>query len=251
MFIGANEQQQVDLSIIIPAHNEELYIGRCLDSIRKAAESFDGRIEVIVVLNRCTDQTKRIAESYNCVTLTEDSKNLSRIRNEGVRAARGEIIVTIDADSWMADNMLAEVGRLLKTGQYIGGGVGKIQFERVSFGIIMSALVILLPLMLKYGNIAVGMFWCRKRDFEAIGGFNEEMLMTEDAEFAKRLKQWGKKQRLQFGIIKQATLFTSTRKFDKMGDWAIFKHPSIIKGYWTGGKNRHAADIAYYENQQR
>ncbi|MWC29380.1 glycosyltransferase [Paenibacillus sp. MMS18-CY102] len=251
MFIGADKQDRVDLSVIIPAHNEEKYIKRCLNSIAAAAESYKGNIEVIVVLNRCTDQTKQIAESYHCVTITEDSKNLSLIRNVGVRAARGNIIVTIDADSWMAENMLAEVGRLLSAGKTIGGGVGSIKFERVSLGIVASALIILLPLMLKYGNIAVGMFWCYKKDFEAIHGFDERMLMTEDADFAKRLKQWGKKQGKAFGIIRTATLFTSTRKFDKMGDWAIFKNPSIIKGYWTGGRNREAADLAYYENQQR
>ncbi|BBI31315.1 glycosyltransferase [Cohnella abietis] len=251
MFIGVNEQAHVDLTVIIPAHNEEKYIQRCLDSIQKAAASFQGTVEVIVVLNRCTDKTQQIAESYHCVTITEDSKNLSIIRNTGVRAARGEIIVTIDADSWMGDNMLLEIDRLLKTGTYIGGGAGNMKFERVSLGIIASALVILLPLMLKYGNIAVGMFWCYKKDFEAIHGFDESMLMTEDADFAKRLKQWGKKQGKMFGAIKKAALFTSTRKFDTLGDWAIFRNPKIIVGYWTGGKNRKAADLAYYEDQKR
>ncbi|WP_442602018.1 glycosyltransferase [Paenibacillus sp. KN14-4R] len=251
MFIGVKDQERVDLTVIIPAHNEEKYIQRCLDSIQKAAASYQGGIEVVVVLNRCTDRTRQIAELYNCIIITEDSKNLSKIRNVGVRAARGEMIVTIDADSWMAENMLVEVDTLLKTGKYIGGGVGAIQFERVSIGIIASAMVILLPLLLRYGNIAVGMFWCYKKDFDAIQGFNEKMLMTEDADFAKRLKQWGKKNGKLFGIIRKATLFTSTRKFDTLGDWAIFKNPKIIMGYWTGGKNQKAADLAYYEDQKR
>lgn len=76
--------------------------GRCLDSIERAAASYNGKLEATVVLNRCTDRTKQVAESYNCVTITEDSKNLSKIRNAGVRSARAEIAVTIDTDSWMA-----------------------------------------------------------------------------------------------------------------------------------------------------
>ncbi|MNS26749.1 hypothetical protein D3C72_586830 [compost metagenome] len=159
--------------------------------------------------------------------------------------------MSIDADSRMADNMLFEVERLLSDKSTIGGGVGAIQMERVSIGIICSVLVILLPLMLKYGNISVGMFWCRKADFIAIGGFNEEMLMTEDADFAKRLKQYGKKSGRRFGTIRKAKLFTSARKFDKQGDWVLFKNPDVILGYWTGGKSRRAADKAYYENQAR
>jgi hypothetical protein len=147
--------------------------------------------------------------------------------------------------------MLAEVDRLLKTGEFIGGAVGNIRYERLSVGIIVSAIVILLPLVIKYGIVSAGMFWCYKKDFEAVQGFNENMLMTEDVDFAKRLKQWGKKNGKKFGTIRKATLFTSSRKFDKFGDWVVFKSPEVIVGYWTGGKNRKTADFAYYENQPR
>ncbi|PWW08673.1 galactosyltransferase-like protein [Paenibacillus cellulosilyticus] len=253
MFIGAEANEKIKLSVIIPVHNEEKYIVGCLDSIQEASKAFTGTIEVVVVLNRCEDRTEEIARSYNCVIVREDTKNLSVIRNAGVRAARGEWIVSIDADSRMSENMLAEVERLLSDGQTIGGGVGAIRMDRVSAGIICSLLIILLPLMLKYGNISVGMFWCRREDFLAIGGFNEQMLMTEDADFAKRLKKHGQKKGQRFGTIRNAQLCTSTRKFDTHGDWGLFKNPGIILGYWTGGKgkSKKAADKAYYENQAR
>lgn len=62
-------EKDVKFSIIIPAHNEEKYIGKYLDSIVKASEAYKEQTEVIVVLNRCTDKTEEIAKSYHCITL--------------------------------------------------------------------------------------------------------------------------------------------------------------------------------------
>ncbi|WP_212982278.1 glycosyltransferase, partial [Bacillus paramobilis] len=126
---GNDLGKDIKFSIIIPAHNEEKYIGKCLDSISKAAEAYKDQTEVIVVLNRCTDKTEEIAKVYNCITLKNDDKNLSKIRNAGAMIATGEIIITIDADTQMTESFLSNVDKYLVSGKYIGGGVtGK--FER-------------------------------------------------------------------------------------------------------------------------
>ena len=65
-------EEDIKFSIIIPAHNEENYIEKCLDSIVKASELYKGQVEVIVVLNLCTDRTGEIAQSYK----KELTKNL-------------------------------------------------------------------------------------------------------------------------------------------------------------------------------
>lgn len=247
-FAGVNHEKDVKFSIIIPAHNEENYIGRCLESIVAASKAFKDQVEVIVVLNRCSDRTEEIAQSYHCVTLKDENKNLSKIRNAGAKIARGEIIVTIDADSWMSENMLNEIEDHLKTGKYIGGGV-KGKFERISLGIIISGLLLIVPLIFKYGFVSVGMFWCYKKDFEAIGGFNENMLMAEDAEFAMRLKKHGKSCGKKFATIKKAYMTTSCRKFDKHGDWTLVKRPQIILAYLKGA-NKKYADELYYEKDK-
>jgi len=119
-----NEENRDDIkiSVIIPAHNEEKYIGKCLESISKASTFLQGQVEMIVVLNRCTDRTEEIAKSFNCITLTNNDKNLSKIRNVGVDIARGEMIVTIDADTLMNEHVLLKAQENLTTGNYIGGG---------------------------------------------------------------------------------------------------------------------------------
>lgn len=249
VFVSEQEQSDVKFSVIVPAHNEEKYIGLCLESITEAAKSCQDQVEVIVVLNRCTDDTEQIARAYNCVVVENDSKNLSQIRNAGASKARGEILVTIDADSRMTANMLTEIERHLQTGTYIGGGVSG-KFERVSLGIILSTIMLVVPMIIKYGAISVGIFWCYKKDFDAIGGFNENMLMSEDADFALRLKKWGTKTGKKYGTIKKAHMITSCRKFDKAGDWILVRRPSIVRAYLNGTDRKHA-DEAYYENQDR
>ena len=247
-YLGFDAQKKIKFSVVIPAHNEEKYLGRCLDSIMAASASYKDQVEVIVVLNRCTDRTEEIAALYNCITVKEDSRNLSKIRNAGAKAARGEIIVTIDADSWMSDNMLTEIERLLMMEIYIGGGVAG-RFERVSLGIIVSALVLIIPLVIKYGwGISVGIFWCYKKDFQEINGFNENLLMAEDADFAMRLKKWGKECGKKYGTITKAKMMTSCRKFDMYGDWCLL-NPKIVLAYLKG-TNRQYADRLYYDEER-
>lgn len=241
-------KENIKFSVIIPAHNEEKYIGKCLDSIKKASKAYADQIEIIVVLNRCTDKTEEVAKSYNCITLKNGDKNLSKIRNAGAAIAKGEIIITIDADTQMTEDFLSNVDKYLSSGKYIGGGVNG-KFERVSLGIIVSAILIIFPLLFKYGAISVGIFWCYKKDFEAINGFNEKMFMSEDADFAMRLKKWGKKNNKKFGTIKNA-MITSCRRFDANGDWALLKNPKIILGYLKG-TDQNQADKTYYDNQER
>ena len=249
VFVGEQEEASVKFSVVIPAHNEEKYIGSCLDSIAAAAAAYPGQVEVIVVLNRCQDGTEQIARDYNCVIVQNDMKNLSQIRNAGASRARGEILVTIDADSRMTEKMLLEMERHLETGSYIGGGVSA-RFERVSLGIIVSTILLIIPMLFKYGAISVGIFWCYKKDFDAIGGFNDQILMSEDADFALRLKKWGKQNGKKYGTIKKAQMITSCRKFDQGGDWILVRRPQLIMAYLKG-TDRKYADEAYYEDQIR
>ena len=230
-------------SVLIPAHNEEAYIGPCLQSIQDAAEKITAEVEIIVALNRCSDQTAAISAGHQAVSVIENSKNLARIRNAAARAATGDIIVTIDADSRMSLNMLAEIAAHLSTGKYIGGGV-MIRPERWSVGIFMSVLTVL-PFILIH-RVSGGLFWCYRNDFEAIGGFNENLVSAEDLDFARRLRTRGRQDGRRFKTITRAHIITSCRKFDTFGDWYLFKNPSLVWNIMKGN-NQTAADLFYYD----
>src|SRR5437899_11686829 len=108
-------------SVVIPARNEERLIGRCLESIRVAAEPYPDNLEIIVVLNRCSDRTEEIAQGFGARTIREDAKNLAKIRNAGARLAVGDVLVTIDADSRMSPGSLVAINRALSSGTTIRG----------------------------------------------------------------------------------------------------------------------------------
>lgn len=230
------------ISVITPAHNEALLIANCLSSVSVAAKAVSVAVEHIVVLNRCTDQTEAIATQHGAQVISEESRNLSRIRNKGVQASRGDIIVTIDADSRMTANMLAEVLRRLGSGNYIGGGA-RIVPERLSLGILFS-LAVIVPFYLWYG-VSAGLLWCLKKDFEAIDGFDDSLACIEDIDFGKRLKRYGKGIGKCYGTIRNAHIVTSCRKFDQFGDWYFAKNPWVV--YRVFKNDRRQADLFYYD----
>ncbi|MFH1022249.1 MAG: glycosyltransferase [Planctomycetota bacterium] len=234
-------------SVIIPARNEEVLLGRCLESVTRAAAAFPGQVEVVVVINRCTDRTEAIARDRGARIVRDDSRVLSRIRNAGARAARGEILVTIDADSRMAGNTFAEIDRAMASGRYIGGGA-VVRPERRSLGIFLSEMVLWAGLLAT--GLSGGLFWCRRGDFEAVGGFDERLIVAEDLDFARRLKIHGRRGGRRFGTLWRSPVSTSCRKFDRFGDWVLFRmlvlHPRQL---WRAlrGTDRTFADRFFYD----
>jgi len=229
------------ISVITPAHNEENFIKECIYSVRNAAKKVSEIVEHVVVLNRCIDRTEEIATKLGTTVITENSQNLSRIRNKGVEASKGDIIVTLDADSQMSENMFIEILKKLYSGKYIGGGV-KIIPERISPGIFCSLLVVA-PFVLWHG-VSAGMFWCFRKNFEAIGGFDEKLPCVEDIDFGMRLKKYGKSLGKNYGTIRKAHIVTSCRKFDQFGDWYFIKNPMVV--YKIFNKDPKEADNFYY-----
>lgn len=233
------------LSVIVPAHNEERFIVPCLQSIRAAEQRLAAPVEVIVVLNRCTDRTAELASAHGATLVVEDAKNLARIRNAGIRASHGDIIVTLDADSRMSDNMLLEITRLLATGRYAGGGTS-IKLERWSLGIFMSGLTFVPRLML--ARCWAGLFWLPRATFEAVGGFNEALVSAEDVDLARRVRRWGVARGLRYGLILRAHIVTSCRKSDEFGDWYLVRNRKLVARILTG-RDQAAADHYYYDRR--
>ncbi len=238
------------ITVVIPAYNEEKYIGKCLRAVRNAAKYVTpNNVEIIVVANRCTDRTADIARRYGAKVIKNEKKCIAAVRNAGIKAAGGKIIVTIDADSQMTKYSLAEISSKLESRNYVGGGTNP-KFDRMSIGIAVSTLYVavnLIPVMIKNGGYLSGaMFWFYKTDFNAIGGFDETLVSLEDMDFAQRLKAHGKKSGRKYGTLKRSYVLTSTRKFDEFGDWYLIKNHKLTKRIFTG-KDRQAADKFYYD----
>lgn len=207
-------------SIIAPAHNEENYVKRCIDSLKEAIDFCGEEAEIIVVCNRCTDKTEQIAKENGAITLIKDERcSIAEVRNAGIAAAKGKVIVTIDCDNKMTVGTLSEIKALIESGKYIGGGA-PIRFERYSFPLWLND--ILCRAGFKLTGLYCGIFWAEKATFDKIGGFVNKKAM-EDVETAKVLKKYGKTQGKKYTHLRKNYLINSTRKYDDLGDWLYFK----------------------------
>jgi glycosyltransferase involved in cell wall biosynthesis len=220
----------VTVSVIIPAHNEERLLPRALSCVDVARERADTEVEVVVVANRCDDATIEIGREAGALIVESLARSIAAVRNAGVAASRGETVITIDADSQMHPNAVLAVSRELASGRVVGGGT-RFQPERSSTGIALTlAAVRLLSLVTRTAGV---MYWCARADFDAIGGFNEALALGEDVDFARRLRRHGRRSGRRFVTLRDAPVTISTRKFDRFGDWHMFKMlgeaPSIIR----------------------
>lgn len=232
-----------DISLIIPAHNEEDLLPRCLEAVEKARQQANISLETIIVLNRCTDRTEDIAKEFGAVIVREEACNLSIIRNAGAAVATAPILVTCDADSFLHPETFVQVQQKLSSEKFVGGGAVTLP-ERWSIGIFFSILSIL-PRLIWHG-VSFGLFWCRTEDFRAIGGFNENLVSVEDLDFAKRLQKHGKETGgRKFGTLLGTPLMTSCRKFDQFGDWYLFLNPAFVSRVFSG-TDKEAADRFWY-----
>ena len=211
--------EKIHVSVVIPAHNEQNYVGRCIDSIKQAAEHFGGNVEMIVVCNRCIDRTAEIAEKLGARVIFNEDRCIAKVRNTGINAARGKMVMTIDCDNRMTVGTIREAWRMLKSGRYIGGGA-PIRFERYSLALWLNDLMCRVAFGLT--GLYCGIFWAERSTFEAIGGFVDKRAF-EDAETAKKLRKFGKSHGKRYGVLRKNHLINSTRKYDEMGDWMYFK----------------------------
>lgn len=184
-------------------------------------------IEIIVVDNDSTDDTESIARSYGARIVREEERRIASARNRGAEAARGEIVGFLDADSTITTNMFNSIDAAMSSGDYIGGGT-MIRFERCSPGLFCTYCITVIPARWLFGVMG-GLLFTEKSTFEAMGGFDRTLYCAEDTKFAFELKAFGRKVAKRFKIITGDHVTTSTRAFDRLGDWYYFRNlPAII-----------------------
>ena len=245
--MNKDEPDSIRFSLIIPAYNEEAFLPHLLKTIEKARINYLGgakKIEVIIADNSSTDATAEIARLHGCRVVKVEKRAIAAARNGGARSALGEVLAFVDADSKIHEETFNAIDRSLQTGKVVAGSTG-IRMERMSPGIAVAYMLIV-PWLMCLGMDA-GVVFCRKEDFEKVGGYNEEMLVAEDVRFLWDLKRLGKLTGRKLARVTTARTITSTRKFDNLGDWhyvgLIFrtllampfsrqKVKKIIKGYW-------------------
>ena len=92
----------IRLSALVVAHNEEEILAECLKRLAFADE-------LVVVLDRCTDGSKAIADEYADSVLVGAWELEGDRRNLGIRTCRGAWIIEADADEWINEKLATEI----------------------------------------------------------------------------------------------------------------------------------------------
>src|SRR5580658_4011844 len=110
------------ISFIVPAHNEQGGIVRTLQAIHDAARVVGQPYEIIVVDDASTDATAEIARQHNATVLPVNKRQIAATRNAGARAAHGDRLFFVDADTTINAGSVTEALRYVDKGAVGGGG---------------------------------------------------------------------------------------------------------------------------------
>lgn len=207
-----------EVSVIIPAYNEEAHLARTLGSLFAQ----DGSFEVIVVDGGSRDKTVEVALSHLSVCVVRSPKGRAVQMNQGARAARGRLLVFLHSDTLLPPGALDKV-RALSDVEGPDGLAGAFwhSFDERRLSLRLVSLLDNLRCWwtrVPYGDQAI--FVGRER-FWRLGGFSEEAHL-EDMEFSRRLSRSGKVHLLAPPIR------TSARKFLAIGPWKALGRSALI-----------------------
>ena len=209
-------------SVVIPAYNEEKYLPRLLASIETARANYSGgpeQVEVIVADNDSTDATAPVATAHGARVVHVALRRIAAVRNGGARVARGEILCFIDADSAIDPQTFNAIDQVMHTGKYVWGVTGA-RMERTSFALVLTYCVGMMMVLIS--GLDMGLSFCRREDFECVGGYDESRLYAEDVLFPLALRRLGRERGQRLVRLSQVKALASTRKFDQFGDWHYF-----------------------------
>jgi len=96
------------ISFIVPAHNEQECLGRTLQAVHESAHAVGQPYEIVVVDDASTDATAEIARQNDARVVSVHHRQIAATRNAGGRAAQGERLFFVDADTTINSHAVAE-----------------------------------------------------------------------------------------------------------------------------------------------
>jgi rSAM/selenodomain-associated transferase 2 len=215
-----------DISVVIPALDEEAQVAAAVRSVRDQAE-------VIVVDGGSADRTAEVAAAEGARVL-QSPRGRGRQLDAGAREAGGEWIVLLHADTWLEEGWAAALRGLPP--DVVGGAFrfavdsGRPAYRVLERGVAARCRLFGMP----YGDQGI---FARRRTYEAVGGIPHLPLM-EDVTFVRRLGRAG---RLAFPPVRA---FTSARRWERQGIVVTtLKNWSLVAWYALGASPERLARV--------
>lgn len=228
-----------NVSIIIPAYNEEKYLPEIFDNLKKLDPS---PMEIIGVDGASKDNTASIIMQSGHRIVKTVGRGRALQMNEGAYQANGDILVFLHADTTVPCDLVKIVNDILEDHKTVLGGFVSIMKGKKEVRWFFSAHNFLKTYLgaFLYNPYRFAWFgfrflfgdqvmFCRKADFLKVDGFNTDLPIMEDADLCIKLNRLGK--------IKQIhrTVKSSDRRVAKLGSFKAYFRYLAIAVLWAFG----------------
>ena len=212
------------LSIVIPTYNEEAYLPCLLASIR--SQQFDD-YEIIVADAFSKDRTREVAVSFGARVV--DGGMPGPGRNLGAAAAKGDLLLFLDADvvlpddQWLGNKVRQFYRRKLDAGTCLIKPLSFKAIDRFSHGVYNLHM---LAMQFVHEHAPGFCLFATKRMHDRIGGFDPSIKLAEDHDYVRRASEFGK-----FRVLLGPRIRVSVRRFERDGRLNIFAKYLLVELY--------------------
>jgi len=206
---GVAGASSIGLSVVIPARNAARFIGAQLEALTRQRSTEPW--EVVVADNGSTDGTAAVAASFRTrfqnlrIVSAPHVRGAGHARNEGARAAAGELLAFVDADDIVGEGWVEAMTCAIPEHGFVASRFeyGRLNPDRENWirnGPQVGALQTLHypPHLPHAGGSGLGI---RRELHEAVGGFDETLPFVQDTDYCLRIQQRGTALRLADGAV--------------------------------------------------
>jgi glycosyltransferase involved in cell wall biosynthesis len=226
------------ISFVVPAYNEELELPPTLAALHLAALNAKQDYEIVVVDDASTDATAEIARQAAARIVSVNRRHIAAARNAGAREARGEILFFVDADTRINSKHIVDAMAALESG--CSGGSARMQADGFIpwWGRIFMKVFCALYFANRLG--AGAFLFTTRKNYEAVGGFDEQYFAGEEIFFSMALKTFGR-----FKVLREP-MITSGRKLRLYsGRYLLWRSIRIVFGGLPSYRSRKVLDLWY------
>jgi glycosyltransferase involved in cell wall biosynthesis len=229
-------------SFVVPAWNEERLLPGTLAAIHAAARAAGDAYEIVVADDGSTDGTAEAARGAGARVVAVARRQIAATRNAGARAALGGSLFFVDADTRVSAAVVGAAQAALDGGAVGGGSAVRFDGPAPLWGRLGARLTVAAFRRLR---LAAGCFlFCRRADFEAVGGFDEALYASEEIALSRALGRRGR------FVVLAEPVFTSPRK---LVAYSAGRHLAtlarLIRAGRAGVRSRRLLDL-WYEDER-